>query len=77
MRNMLLTSAIALTAALSSPALARPMTEVVPTDADKAETRRIFREVVLPGWVRRCGARCGAEDAAGLRRLYLFCPLYR
>ncbi|NMJ43756.1 TRAP transporter substrate-binding protein [Roseomonas sp. JC162] len=38
---------------------ARPMTEVVATDADKAETQRIFREVVLPGWVRRCGARCG------------------
>lgn len=37
----------------------RPMTEVVPTDADRAEARRIFREVVLPGWVRRCGARCG------------------
>ena len=28
MRNMLLTSAIALTAALSAPAMARPMTEV-------------------------------------------------
>jgi len=38
---------------------ARPMTEVVATEADKAEARRIFREVVLPGWVRRCGARCG------------------
>lgn len=38
---------------------ARPMTEVTPSDADRAETRRIFREVVLPGWVRRCGARCG------------------
>ncbi|MBW6397901.1 TRAP transporter substrate-binding protein [Roseomonas sp. HJA6] len=38
---------------------ARPMTEVPASDADKAETQRIFREVVLPGWVRRCGARCG------------------
>jgi len=38
---------------------ARPMTEVAATDADKVEARRIFREVVLPGWVRRCGARCG------------------
>ncbi len=38
---------------------ARPMTEVPATDADRAETRRIFRDVVLPGWVRRCGARCG------------------
>jgi TRAP-type C4-dicarboxylate transport system substrate-binding protein len=38
---------------------ARPMTEVKATDADRAETRRIFEAVVLPGWVRRCGARCG------------------
>ncbi|MBS7812587.1 TRAP transporter substrate-binding protein [Roseococcus pinisoli] len=37
----------------------RPMTEVVANDADKAETRRIFEQVVLPGFVRRCGARCG------------------
>jgi TRAP-type C4-dicarboxylate transport system substrate-binding protein len=38
---------------------ARPMTEVKATEADRAETRRIFEQVVLPGWVRRCGARCG------------------
>lgn len=38
---------------------ARPMTEVTATDADRAETRRIFERVVLPGFVRRCGARCG------------------
>lgn len=38
---------------------ARPMVEVKATDADRAETRRIFEQVVLPGWVRRCGARCG------------------
>ncbi|WP_207537179.1 TRAP transporter substrate-binding protein [Sabulicella rubraurantiaca] len=37
----------------------RPMTEVKATEADRAETRRIFEQVVLPGWVRRCGARCG------------------
>ncbi|MDB5416576.1 MAG: C4-dicarboxylate transporter [Rubritepida sp.] len=37
----------------------RSMTEVRATDADKAETRRIFEQVVLPGFVRRCGARCG------------------
>jgi TRAP-type C4-dicarboxylate transport system substrate-binding protein len=37
----------------------RPMTEVKASDADRAETRRIFEQVVLPGWVRRCGARCG------------------
>jgi len=38
---------------------ARPMTEVRATEADRAETRRIFEQVVLPGFVRRCGARCG------------------
>ena len=38
---------------------ARPMTEVKATEADGAETRRIFEQVVLPGFVRRCGARCG------------------
>jgi hypothetical protein len=35
------------------------MTEVKASEADRAETRRIFEQVVLPGWVRRCGARCG------------------
>ncbi len=38
---------------------ARPMTEVKASAADRAETRRIFEQVVLPGFVRRCGARCG------------------
>lgn len=38
---------------------ARPMTEVRASDADRAEMRRIFEQVVLPGFVRRCGARCG------------------
>jgi TRAP-type transport system periplasmic protein len=38
---------------------ARPMTEVKATDADRAEMRRIFESTVLPGFVRRCGARCG------------------
>ncbi|MES2710832.1 MAG: TRAP transporter substrate-binding protein [Pseudomonadota bacterium] len=38
---------------------ARPMTEVVPTDADRAQLRQIFETTVLPGFVRRCGARCG------------------
>ncbi|MDB5383222.1 MAG: hypothetical protein JWO26_2854 [Rhodospirillales bacterium] len=37
----------------------RPMTEVVPTDADRAQLRGIFEATVLPGFVRRCGARCG------------------
>jgi TRAP-type C4-dicarboxylate transport system substrate-binding protein len=38
---------------------ARPMTEVSATDADRAQIRQIFQQTVLPGWVRRCGARCG------------------
>lgn len=38
---------------------ARPMTEVTATDADRAQVRQIFQQTVLPGWVRRCGARCG------------------
>lgn len=37
----------------------RPMTEVPATPADRALTRQIFEQNVLPGWVRRCGARCG------------------
>ncbi len=38
----------------------RPMTEVKPTDEAKATLRRILGEVVIPGWVRRCGERCGS-----------------
>jgi TRAP-type C4-dicarboxylate transport system substrate-binding protein len=37
----------------------RPMTEVPTTDAERARVREIFESTVLPGWVRRCGARCG------------------
>jgi len=37
----------------------RPMTEVPATDADRAMVREIFEKTILPGWVRRCGARCG------------------
>ncbi len=37
----------------------RPMTEVTATDADRALVRQVFEQTVLPGWVRRCGARCG------------------
>jgi TRAP-type C4-dicarboxylate transport system substrate-binding protein len=36
-----------------------PMTEVKPTEADKKWLRQILVENVLPGWVKRCGARCG------------------
>ncbi len=35
------------------------MAEVKASDADRAKVRRLFETVVLPGWVRRCGARCG------------------
>jgi TRAP-type transport system periplasmic protein len=38
---------------------ARPMTEVNGTDADRALLREILEKNVLPGFVRRCGARCG------------------
>jgi len=38
---------------------ARPMTEVPGTPEEAARIRRIFETVVLPGWVKRCGARCG------------------
>ncbi|WP_426955301.1 TRAP transporter substrate-binding protein [Muricoccus radiodurans] len=37
----------------------RPVTEVTPTAADQAALREIFERTVLPGFVRRCGARCG------------------
>jgi TRAP-type C4-dicarboxylate transport system substrate-binding protein len=38
---------------------ARPMTEVPATEADRATLRQIMENTVLPGFVRRCGARCG------------------
>jgi TRAP-type C4-dicarboxylate transport system substrate-binding protein len=41
------------------PLAARPMTEVRATEADREMVRTTFRNVVLPGWVGRCGARCG------------------
>ncbi|MCK8787748.1 TRAP transporter substrate-binding protein [Roseomonas sp. NAR14] len=41
------------------PLAQRPMTEVRATEADRALVRETFRSTVLPGWVRRCGARCG------------------
>ncbi|MCO6417366.1 TRAP transporter substrate-binding protein [Siccirubricoccus sp. KC 17139] len=37
----------------------RPMTEVPATPADQAALREILEKTVLPGFVRRCGARCG------------------
>lgn len=38
---------------------ARPMAEVKATEADKALVRQIMESTVLPGFVKRCGARCG------------------
>ncbi len=37
----------------------RPMTLVRPSDADKARLREALTAAVLPGWVKRCGAKCG------------------
>jgi TRAP-type C4-dicarboxylate transport system substrate-binding protein len=41
------------------PLASRPMTEVKATPADAEELKKILRERVLPGFVQRCGARCG------------------
>ncbi len=35
------------------------MTLVKPRDADNARARQVLVDVVLPSWVKRCGARCG------------------
>jgi hypothetical protein len=35
------------------------MTEVQATPADAEALKRILRETVPPGFVQRCGARCG------------------
>jgi hypothetical protein len=37
----------------------KPMTLVKATDADNARARAILADTVLPGWVKRCGPRCG------------------
>lgn len=37
----------------------RPMTEVRATETDRELVRATLRSTVLPGFVRRCGARCG------------------
>lgn len=41
------------------PLATRAMTEVKGTPEDSATLQRLLREVVLPGFVQRCGARCG------------------
>lgn len=37
----------------------RPMTEVKGTAADRALLKQVLSQTVLPGFVKRCGARCG------------------
>ena len=37
----------------------KPMTEVKATAADRAKLREALTATVLPGWVKRCGAKCG------------------
>ena len=37
----------------------KKMTLVKPSDADNARARQVLVDVVLPSWVKRCGARCG------------------
>ncbi|HYZ31455.1 MAG TPA: TRAP transporter substrate-binding protein [Crenalkalicoccus sp.] len=37
----------------------RPIQEVTATEADRATLKRILNETVLPGFVKRCGERCG------------------
>ena len=37
----------------------KKMTLLKPTDADNAKARQVLVDVVLPNWVKRCGARCG------------------
>ena len=36
-----------------------PMVEVKPTEADRVTLAKLLSEAVLPGWVKRCGAKCG------------------
>ena len=37
----------------------RPMTVVEATAEDKLTLKKIVESAILPGWVKRCGARCG------------------
>lgn len=41
------------------PLSPKPMTEVKASDADKSLVQQILQSKVVPGWVSRCGARCG------------------
>jgi TRAP-type C4-dicarboxylate transport system substrate-binding protein len=44
---------------LATPVREKPMTEVKPSEADKALVKKILAEAALPAWIKRCGARCG------------------
>jgi TRAP-type transport system periplasmic protein len=37
----------------------KPITVVDATPEDKATLKKIVETTVIPGWVKRCGARCG------------------
>ena len=37
----------------------KKMTWVKPSEADNAQARKVLVDVVLPSWVKRCGAQCG------------------
>jgi len=37
----------------------KKMTWVKPSEADNAAARKVLVDVVLPSWVKRCGAKCG------------------
>lgn len=42
-----------------TPLTDRRLVWVKATDADNARARQILTDVVLPNWVKRCGAQCG------------------
>jgi TRAP-type C4-dicarboxylate transport system substrate-binding protein len=42
-----------------TPDKTSPMTEVTATEADRALLAKLVADVIIPSWVKRCGARCG------------------
>ena len=47
----------------------KKMTWTKPSDADNAQARKVLVDVVLPSWVKRCGAQCGAAFNAAIAPL--------
>lgn len=47
----------------------KKMTLVKPSEADNALARKVLVDVVLPSWVKRCGAQCGATFNATIAPL--------